>query len=223
MSDPQRAKLIAKLTSAFKRRSGSVAQFLEQNMGGLCELMQQGKLTARQLQWLKDFIEIHKVATIAASGDVACMSTTDSSTKSAAAATAATVFESGPSTNVSCSPKNANGKRPQSPSWLGAPPASQSTAFPNSFPGSVSSVRIVRVLEQNMGQLCESMQQGKVTAVQMQQLKNCIQTHKPATSATSGDVACTTLTESAVLRLCKRQKVADVNMMVRNWLQKSSE
>ncbi|KAG1717204.1 hypothetical protein EDB19DRAFT_2048272 [Suillus lakei] len=151
LSALQRAKMIAELRSAFKYRSGSVARLLEQNMGKLCELMQQGKLTARQLQCLKDFIRTHKVATSAASGYVTRTSTTNCGTKSAAA-TAATASKSGLSTDVFCSPKNVNGKRPRSPSSLRVPSAPQS-------------VRIARVLEQNMGQLCKLMQQGKITAV----------------------------------------------------------
>lgn len=62
-------------------------------MGQLGELMRQGKLTAVQIQQLKDYAEKHKSATSAASGSVAGTSTANGGTKTAA--TTATAFKSG--------------------------------------------------------------------------------------------------------------------------------
>jgi transcription initiation factor TFIID subunit 12 len=64
-------------------------------MGQLGELMRQGKLTAVQIQQLKDYAEKHKSATSAASGSVTGTSTANGSTKTGAAATTATAFKSG--------------------------------------------------------------------------------------------------------------------------------
>lgn len=64
-------------------------------MGQLGELMRQGKLTAVQIQQLKDYAEKHKSATSAASGSVTGTSTVNGGTKTGAAATTATAFKSG--------------------------------------------------------------------------------------------------------------------------------
>lgn len=96
---PTPANIITALTSAFKSQNGEaasstrIAQLLEQNMGQLGELMRQGKLTAVQIQQLKDYAEKHKSATSAASGSVAGTSTANGGTKTAA--TTATAFKSG--------------------------------------------------------------------------------------------------------------------------------
>ncbi|KAG1746863.1 transcription initiation factor TFIID subunit A-domain-containing protein [Suillus lakei] len=98
---PNPANIITALTSAFKSQNGEaasstrIAQLLEQNMGQLGELMRQGKLTAVQIQQLKDYAEKHKSATSAASGSVAGTSTVNGGTKTGAAATTATAFKSG--------------------------------------------------------------------------------------------------------------------------------
>jgi transcription initiation factor TFIID subunit 12 len=98
---PNPANIITALTSAFKSQNGEaasstrIAQLLEQNMGQLGELMRQGKLTAVQIQQLKDYAEKHKSATSAASGSVTGTSTANGSTKTGAAATTATAFKSG--------------------------------------------------------------------------------------------------------------------------------
>ncbi|KAG1875847.1 transcription initiation factor TFIID subunit A-domain-containing protein [Suillus subluteus] len=97
---PTPANIITALTSAFKSQNGEaasstrIAQLLEQNMGQLGELMRQGKLTAVQIQQLKDYAEKHKSAT-SASGNVAGTSTANVGTKTGAAATTATAFKSG--------------------------------------------------------------------------------------------------------------------------------
>ncbi|KAG2071998.1 hypothetical protein BDR04DRAFT_1191652 [Suillus decipiens] len=97
--------IITALTSAFKSQNGEaasssrIAQLLEQNMGQLGELMRQGKLTAVQIQQLKEYAEQHKSATAssAASGSVAGTTSTaaNSAGGTAAAATTATAFKSG--------------------------------------------------------------------------------------------------------------------------------
>jgi transcription initiation factor TFIID subunit 12 len=98
---PNPANIITALTSAFKSQNGEaasstrIAQLLEQNMGQLGELMRQGKLTAVQIQQLKDYAEKHKSATSAASGSVTGTSAANGSTKTGAAATTATAFKSG--------------------------------------------------------------------------------------------------------------------------------
>ncbi|KAG1751352.1 AFG1-like ATPase-domain-containing protein [Suillus paluster] len=110
---PNPANIITALTSAFKSQNGEaasstrIAQLLEQNMGQLGELMRQGKLTAVQIQQLKDYAEKHKSATSAASGSVAGTSSTNGGTKepplchsfslwqTGTAATTATAFKSG--------------------------------------------------------------------------------------------------------------------------------
>ncbi|KAG1890042.1 transcription initiation factor TFIID subunit A-domain-containing protein [Suillus subluteus] len=98
---PNPANIITALTSAFKSQNGEaasstrIAQLLEQNMGQLGELMRQGKLTAVQIQQLKDYAEKHKSATSAASGSVTGTSTANGSTKTGATATTATAFKSG--------------------------------------------------------------------------------------------------------------------------------
>lgn len=98
---PNPANIITALTSAFKSQNGEaasstrIAQLLEQNMGQLGELMRQGKLTAVQIQQLKDYAEKHKSATSAASGSAASTSTANGGTKTGAAATTATAFKSG--------------------------------------------------------------------------------------------------------------------------------
>ncbi|KAG1851859.1 transcription initiation factor TFIID subunit A-domain-containing protein [Suillus subalutaceus] len=97
---PTPANIITALTSAFKSQNGEaasstrIAQLLEQNMGQLGELMRQGKLTAVQIQQLKDYAEKHKSAT-SASGNVAGTSTANAGTKTGAVATTATAFKSG--------------------------------------------------------------------------------------------------------------------------------
>ncbi|KAG2051540.1 hypothetical protein BDR06DRAFT_958787 [Suillus hirtellus] len=98
---PNPANIITALTSAFKSQNGEaasstrIAKLLEQNMGQLGELMRQGKLTAVQIQQLKDYAEKHKSATSAASGNVAGTSTANGGTKTGATATTATAFKSG--------------------------------------------------------------------------------------------------------------------------------
>ncbi|KAG2363310.1 transcription initiation factor TFIID subunit A-domain-containing protein [Suillus spraguei] len=98
---PNPANIITALTSAFKTQNGEaasstrIAQLLEQNMGQLGELMRQGKLTAVQIQQLKDYAEKHKSATSAASGSVAGTSAANGSTKTGTAVTTATAFKSG--------------------------------------------------------------------------------------------------------------------------------
>ncbi|KAG1820744.1 hypothetical protein EV424DRAFT_1472464 [Suillus variegatus] len=79
-------------------------------------------------------------------------------------------------------------------------PANIITALTSAFKSqngeAASSTRIAQLLEQNMGQLGELMRQGKLTAVQIQQvrrllnqLKDYAEKHKSATSAASGNVA----------------------------------
>ncbi|OJA12653.1 hypothetical protein AZE42_08699 [Rhizopogon vesiculosus] len=88
---PNPANIITALTSVFKSPNGeSLAQLLEQNMGQLGELMRQGKLTAVQIQQLKDYAEKHKSATSAASGSVASTSTANGGTKTGTTPTATT-------------------------------------------------------------------------------------------------------------------------------------
>lgn len=101
VAPPNPASIITALTSAFKTQNGEaasstrIAQLLEQNMGQLGELMRQGKLTAVQIQQLKDYAEKHKSATSAASGSVTGTSTANGGTKTGAAAATATAFKSG--------------------------------------------------------------------------------------------------------------------------------
>ncbi|KAG0707090.1 transcription initiation factor TFIID subunit A-domain-containing protein [Suillus ampliporus] len=81
-------------------------------------------------------------------------------------------------------------------------PANIITALTSAFKSqngeAASSTRIAQLLEQNMGQLGELMRQGKLTAVQIQQvrrllnqLKDYAEKHKSATSAASGSAAST--------------------------------
>ncbi|OJA18099.1 hypothetical protein AZE42_04171 [Rhizopogon vesiculosus] len=75
--------------------STRIAQYLEQNIDRYENFLRQGKVTAVQMQQLRDYIAKHKSATSAASGCVASTSTANGGTTTAATATTATAFESG--------------------------------------------------------------------------------------------------------------------------------
>ncbi|KAG1801036.1 uncharacterized protein HD556DRAFT_1503211 [Suillus plorans] len=111
VAPPNPLNIITALTSAFKSQNGKaassmcIAQLLKQNMGQLGKLMQQGKLTAIQIQQrpknrtepdfgstMKDYAEKHKFTTSAALGSRAGTSTTNGT---GATATTATAFKNG--------------------------------------------------------------------------------------------------------------------------------